>query len=96
MDDYQSNATFLGDVAVSELHAHFAGQLESADWRLTHQGGDERAAWSTWQLPGQDWHGFLLVLNAAGSRRASVLLRVEAADRDRPDGSSVSVLTSSH
>ncbi len=88
MDHYQSDATVDGDAAVGDLHTHFARQLEGAQWQLRHQGGDDRAAWTTWQLPDQAWHGFLLVLRATGSRRATLLLRVEAADDDHRDGAS--------
>jgi hypothetical protein len=88
MDHYQSDATVDGDATVGDLHTHFARQLEGAQWQLSHQGGDNRAEWSTWQLPDHAWRGFLLVLSATRSRRAALLLRVEAADDDHEDDAS--------
>lgn len=86
MDHYQSDATIDGSATVGELHAHFGAQLVDARWQLIHQGGDDRAAWSAWQLPDPGWHGVLMVLNPSGGRRTSLLLRVESAEEDRKDG----------
>ena len=61
MGHYQSDATIDGDATVAELHAHFAGQILAAGWQVIHQGGDDRAAWSAWQLPEDGWHGLLMV-----------------------------------
>lgn len=94
VDHFQSDATIDGDTTVPELHAHCAVQLEGAHWQLIDQSGDHRAHWSVWELPDQRWRGLLIVLNPFGTRRASVLLRSEAADKDEEDGASFTVLAS--
>ncbi|MBV8196005.1 MAG: hypothetical protein JOY80_10835 [Candidatus Dormibacteraeota bacterium] len=85
-DHYQQDAVIDSSLRVSELHGHFAGELRTAGWQLVHEGGDDRAAWSTWRVPGEGWDGFLLVVNAAGGRRSSLLLRVEAASEGQGSG----------
>ena len=93
-DHYQSDATIDGQVAVADLHAHFATQLEGARWQLINQGGDDRAAWSAWQLPDQRWQGLLMVLNPSGSQRTALLLRVESSDEGHEGGMSFATLAS--
>jgi hypothetical protein len=93
-DHYQQDATIDTELRVAGLHRHFAGQLEAVGWHSLHQGGDDRAAWSTWALPDEQWQGLLLVLNAFAGRRSTLLLRVEAANHRHGDGNSFGIVSS--
>jgi hypothetical protein len=93
-DHYQQNATTDGGLTVADLQNHFSGHLEAAGWSLLHRGGDDRAAWTTWRLPDDQWLGLLLVLNPSGGPRSSLLVRVEAADEGRAGGSGFGIVSS--
>jgi hypothetical protein len=73
--------------AVSELEAHFAGQLEKAGWKKRAGGTAGPLAWSSWMVPGKGsvWFGYLFVVEAPGENRRSLWVRVESV-RDRPGG----------
>lgn len=62
-------------------------------WQVIHQAGDNRTAWSAWQLPEDGWHGLLIVLNPSRRRRTSQLLRVEADDEEHGAGVAVATQT---
>ena len=80
-DRWTVEAAAETDRAAAELEAHFARQLAAAGWTRLVGGADGPLAWSLWQVTGEAgeaWQGLLLVLEAPGSARRSLHLRIES------------------
>lgn len=94
---WTSEAVVETPKTVTELEAHFAGQLEKAGWKKRTGGAAGPLAWSNWTVPGKDnWHGYLFVVDAPGDNRRSLWVRIESL-RDRYGGgwhATTSALTS--
>ena len=75
---WNSEARVDTDLTVAELEAHFASQLVEAGWTRISGRADDVVGWSSWNLPGEDeGGGVLLVLAAFGPNERSLTLRIE-------------------
>ena len=94
---WMSEAVVETTMAVSELEAHFASQLEKAGWNKRAGSAAGPLAWSSWAVPEKgEWYGYLFVVEAPGENRRSLWVRIEST-RDRSGGgwhSTISALSS--
>jgi len=70
-----STATLETDLALADVAAHFAGQLEQAGWARQHEEHNSPLVWSTWVFEAMTGEG------GKGSLQFFVLQRPEAAHR---------------
>src|SRR5712692_4762001 len=77
---WMSEAVVETTMAVSELEAHFASQLEKAGWKKKDGGTAGPLAWSSWVVPGKGSvrFGYLFVVEAPGENRRSLWVRIES------------------
>lgn len=62
----ESSSDIRTDLTSGEIHAHFSGQMETADWNRLDGGDADNFSWSSWATTdsqGDLWDGLLIVIN---------------------------------
>lgn len=84
-DRWQTSAMLQGDVMLTQVRAHYEGQLQDAGWTRTESGEGGAVAWSRWTFTDEEqepWRGTLLMLQQSEAPRSYfLLLRADAANR---------------
>ncbi len=87
---FQETADVFTDRPTSQIEGLFEPQLEALGWKRVGGQTSDSLAWSIWDVPGEGtWHGFVMVSDAPGSRRHSLLIRVVPISEDTLSGRTI-------
>ncbi len=87
-DTWHSEATLEADGDLATIAAHYAGQLEKANWTQTAAGNAGPIAWHTWTFKdaeNEPWRAVFFIFKTPGLEKAH-FLSIKADRENKPDG----------